>query len=296
MIARRRQLWILAWVVATGLIVLLARSVNAGALIGVVEHVDMRWLAFAVWCNLLIQPCGALQWRALLPPAANVPRARMLRLFSLTSVANNTTPSLIGHVTGAVLLSGEPGVGRAGAVSLLALDQICVGAAKIVVLVAASVLLPVPEWMHRGLIGLAILVASLVMLATIVSRRTRHLEVLRDPRRIAVGFGFALLVKIAEACAILSVQHAFALPVTASSVLAVLAASALGSVVPLAPAGIGTYEAAAFAAYRFMGLPPATALGIAAVQHVCQLLPAVLPGYLLLSLPGADRAPSPLTD
>ena len=92
---------------------------DAGRLARTLAHVDARWLVVAVCCNLLIQPCGAMQWRAFLPDVRLVAPKRMLRFFALTSVANNTTPSLIGHATGVLLLASEPGMTRGMALSRL---------------------------------------------------------------------------------------------------------------------------------------------------------------------------------
>jgi uncharacterized membrane protein YbhN (UPF0104 family) len=283
-----------AWLVATALIVLLVRTVDPRRALRVIEHTVGWWLVAAMLGNLLIQPFGALQWRTLLPRDVDVSFRRMLRLFSLTSVANNTTPSLIGHATGAVLLANEPGVGKAGALSVVALDQICVGVAKIVVIGGAAAMLPLPGWMKQGFAGLVLLVVVLLIVAIVVAARTRHLAVLREPRRVLLGIAFALCVKAAEAGAIAAVQTAFGLDVTPTLVMAVLAASALGSVVPIAPANIGTYEAASYGAYRFLGLNAEAALGIAVVQHVCQLLPAVGAGYAILSMPKLRPRTPPL--
>jgi uncharacterized membrane protein YbhN (UPF0104 family) len=251
------------------------------------------WIVVAVASNALIQPVGAQQWRSLLPDGVRVSYGRMLRLFSLTSVANNTTPSLVGHATGAMLLANEPGVGKATALSVVALDQIAVGLVKIAVIGLAASLLPLPSWMKQGLAGLVVGVAVLLVAGVLIASRTRHLAALREPTRFARGLACAAGVKVAEAGAILAVQCAFGLDVGARSVAVVLAASALGSVVPIAPANIGTYEAASFGAYRYLGFDADRALGIAVVQHVCQLLPAVGVGYVLLSLPRfKSRAPA----
>lgn len=274
-----------AWLVATALIVLLARAVDLGRALRVIEHTNPWWLVVAIAGNATIQPFGALQWRSLLPQGVHVTFARMFRLFALTSVANNTTPSLVGHATGAMLLAGEAGVGKATALSVVALDQIAVGLVKLGVIGLAALLLPLPVWMKQGLAGLALAVSVLLVAALVTAARTRHLAVLRQPTRFGRGLLFAACVKAAEASAIFAVQHAFGLDVTVQTVVVVLAASALGSVVPIAPANIGTYEAASFGAYRYLGLDAERALGIAVVQHLCQLLPAVGVGYVLLSMP-----------
>jgi uncharacterized membrane protein YbhN (UPF0104 family) len=54
----------------------------------------------------------------------------------------------------------------------------------------------------------------------------------------------------------------------------------LATMVPLAPANLGLYEAAVFAAYRFLGLDSEPALGLALCQHACFLLAMIGPGYL----------------
>lgn len=280
-----RWLAIAAWVVATGLLAVLIHTVDVSRVLPLFANLASGWLFVAIASNLMIQPLGALQWRALLPAGASLSRRRALRIFSITSVANNTTPSIVGHATGTLMLAAEPTVGRGAALSLLALDQLAVGLVKVAILLAASALLPLPAWMHRGFAGLAAVVGALLVGALIVARRTHHLQPLRDPSRIISGLGFAVSVKVAEAGAIFAVQRAFGLSLPPESVLLVLAATALGSVIPVAPANIGTYEAATYAAYRQLGLAPEAALGIAVVQHVCQLLAAVGPGYVLLSVP-----------
>jgi uncharacterized membrane protein YbhN (UPF0104 family) len=283
--AARFRLRVAAWMIATALLVVLFHAVDRDRLLRVVEGTDPWLLALASLSNLMIQPFGALQWWSLLPDGATAGRRTMLRIFSLTSVANNTTPALIGHATGALLLAAEPGIGRTAALSVLALDQLAVGLVKVAILGGAAATLALPVWMTRALSGLAAIVAALLVAAIVVARRTRFLGVLRHPARFGAALACATAVKLAEAGAILCVQLAFGLDPSVRTVLIVLAAAALGSVVPIAPANIGTYEAAAYGAYRFLGLTSEQALGIAVVQHVCQLLPAVAPGYLLLSLP-----------
>ena len=163
-----------AWVVATALIVLLVRTVDPARALRVVEHTNGWWLLAAVAVNLLIQPFGALQWRSLLPDGADVSFTRMLRLFSITSVANNTTPSLIGHATGALLLANEPEIGKTGALTVVALDQIAVGVVKVAVIGCAAALISLPKWMERGLAGLGLVVLVMFVSAIVIAARTRH--------------------------------------------------------------------------------------------------------------------------
>ncbi len=315
----RAWLWLAAWLFTTALVLLLASRVDARLLGRVLQQADFRWLVAAVASNVLIIPFGSRQWSAFLPGASPVPPRRLFELFAFTSVANNTTPSIMGHVTGVLLLGAEPGVGRAAALSVLALDQIAVGMLKLAVLVGAALLVPLPAWMRHGFLALAVTVAvllTLVLVAAIqhnrvnalkshagraqwirpaldlLGRWTRDLEALRTPRRFARGLGWAAAIKCAEAVAIVGIQRAFGLGLPPTATILVLAATSLATFVPFTPANIGTYEASTYAAYRAIGLPSETALGLALAQHVCQLVPAIGVGYLLLT---ARRLRSPST-
>jgi len=303
-------MWVGAWVASTALIVALARAVDVARLSRTLVGVDWRWLAAAVAANLLILPLGAQQWRILLPAAARITRRRITGLFAMTSVANNTTPALVGHAAGLLLLAAEPTIGQMAALSVFVLDQAAAGLAKIAVLAVASAVAPMPGWMRSGMIALVVGVSALVVTVAVAahqheivarwSARTavgsrvrrmldllfgwiRALEAARDPRRFVGGFAYALLVRAAEAGGIIAVQIAFGMTPTIASVFLVLSATALSSLVPITPANIGPYEAAAFAAYRALGLSAEAALGIAAAQHVCLLTAAVVPGYLVLT-------------
>jgi uncharacterized membrane protein YbhN (UPF0104 family) len=68
-----------------------------------------------------------------------------------------------------------------------------------------------------------------------------------------------------------------------SGTLLVLAAVVLGSMVPLTPGNVGTYETAVFVAYRYLGLAPELALSLALVQHIAFIIPSVGVGYLYVS-------------
>jgi hypothetical protein len=61
----------------------------------------------------------------------------------------------------------------------------------------------------------------------------------------------------------------------------VLAAVILGSILPVAPGNVGTYEAGAFIAYRHLGIEPATATILAIASHACFMIPSVGIGYVL---------------
>jgi len=305
----RRWLWLFAWLVTTLLLVLVLKEVSLTRAAAMFQRASIPWLGVAIAISMINLPLGATQWRAMLPASVVVTWRKIFDVFALTSVANNTTPSVIGHATGVVLLAAEPGVGRSAALSVLALDQVAVGLVKIVVLLVASALVPLPAWMRDGLASLLTAVGLLVVLvgmaafqharverwaaarspgwtkalAQLASDWTRDLEVLRAPRRFAVGVSCAAGIRVTEALAIVATQAAFGLHLPPSATILVLAATALATFVPFAPGNLGVYEAATFAAYRLLGVDAESALAIAFAQHACQWIGAVSVGYVLLT-------------
>lgn len=286
----RTVLRLASWMLATVVAVLLVLSVNLSATRLLLRGADARWIAVALLFNLSILGLWTEQWRALMPPGSAVSFRRMLTLIGTTSLVGNTTPAS-GQVSAVVLLANEPNVSRNVAVSVLALDQLIEGFTKLVLVGIAATLVPLPSWMRPTLFVLALSMTALVVGLALFSSQSRWfqpyveaLKSLRDTRRIAVSIAWCVLSKLSEGVAIVAVQLAFGVEVQMSTTILVLAAVHLGTMLPLAPANIGTYEASVMTAYRQSGLPAEMALGLAITQHVCLLVSTAGVGYVLFVL------------
>ena len=98
------------------------------------------------------------------------------------------------------------------------------------------------------------------------------------------GVILAYGMKLGEASAIWGVQKSFGLDLPIWSVLLILAALNLATIIPLAPGNLGVYEATVFFIYQYLGLAPEKALVLALVQHICFLLPLAGTGYVFILL------------
>lgn len=276
------------------------------------------WLLLACASYFAILPMWALLWCLLAPPSHRPSFARMFGVIASTSSVLNTTPMLVGEAAGVVFLVTRAGLERAAALSVLAMDQLLVGIAKVGVLTLATWLLVLPLWMERGLRALSVVVALLlaglmafawgssafVRMATrwLPPRAERVLHALgaalaplRSPSRGGGALALALLKKLAEVIAIVCVQRAFGVMLPPSSAVLVLAALNLATLLPVVPGNVGVYEAAVVVAYGYLGIDPARALAMALVQHACYFAALALPGYWSLArarpLPSAAAAP-----
>jgi uncharacterized membrane protein YbhN (UPF0104 family) len=314
--ANRWPLWAL-WILLSIAVLLSVRVLPWQQVLDRLRHLQGFWLAIAIAANCLILPLWALEWRVLSPRASAPSFREMFDVVAVTASVLNSVPFFAGEAAAVGLLVTRARLSRGAALSVLAMDQLLVGFAKLVVIAAATIFAPLPIWMRSGLAsvigGVGMLLIVLFALAhrgsaireqllakPSVARRLlarvaslgAHLEPLRDARR---GWGVAILAlskKCAELFAIVAIQLAFGLAPSVPVALLVLGALAVTTMLPIMPANLGVYEATVFATYRFTGTSAEIALGLAMVQHLCFLLPMLLTGYVTLTVRqlGAQRA------
>ena len=287
------------------------RRFDADRVVAAFAAAQPAWLLGALALYLAILPLWALQWCILAPVSRRPPFGTMLGVIAMTSSVLNTTPMLFGEAAGVALLVARAGLARAAALSVLAMDQLLVGMAKVAVLLLATWLLVLPVWMERGLRALAVLVLALLLglLAVawgsaplrVLSRRLPPrgdrllravhdaLAPLRSLRRGGGALALALAKKLAEVLAILCVQRAFGVELPLASGVLVLASLNLATLVPVVPGNVGVFEAVIVVAYGYLGVEPERALGIALMQHACYFAALALPGYAWLARGVAPR-------
>jgi uncharacterized membrane protein YbhN (UPF0104 family) len=306
----------LAWAGATGLLLFFVSRVDRARLREAFAVVDWTWIVVAIAANALI----LVSWTALwwtVSPRAERPRFRvMFEINAVASALMNTMPFLGGHAAAVLLMIKRAGMSRAGALSVLALDQLGEGLAKVAIFAVIALAAPIPAWMRVGVgaVSLAVgglLVAMLVAAhthariqprkgdpLTMVNRMrqlaatwAQRMETLRSIRQSLAALAYALGTKVAEGLGLLAVQHAFGVELGIGSTALVLGAVVLGSMLPVAPGNVGTYEAGAFLAYRHLGIDPPMATVLAISSHACFMIPSVGVGYLLGSWSWARRTP-----
>ena len=294
---RRRIVLAITWIVASALVWFLARGVHTERLWALLEHANALWIALALFLNLCILVCWTQQWRTLTPTARRIGAGRMLSIVGITSLIGNVIPGS-GQISTILLLVREPNVTYASAVSVLALDQLAEAVSKTGIVLFAAALLPLPQEMKRAVFILGIAAAiSLIALVVLANQKrwlvrfVSELESLRNMRRMSTAIGYCIGAKFFEFAAIVAVQRALGQEISLSVTVLVEAAILLGTIFPLSPGNIGTYEASVSIVYKQFGVAPDVALGLALVQHVCVLLSTVGVGYVFLVMHRRATAP-----
>ena len=305
---RPRRSWLAwgLWLVLTAALLVAIRNIAWTETIERLSAVRVGWVAGAIVANFAILPLWAAEWRLITPTAFYVAYARMFEIVTITASVLNSVPFFAGEASAVGMLIARARLSRSAAASVLALDQLLVAFAKLLVLALAAYLVPLPPWLRAGVSSLAIgfvaLLLSLLVLAhswervharmrgragrvgalaTRVITWGRHLDALREKRRAAAAMTLALLKKAAEIAAIVAIQLAFGLEPSVPAAVLVVACLAITTLIPVAPANLGIYEATVFAAYRYMGVPADAAVGMALLQHASFLVPSIVTGYVM---------------
>ena len=302
----RRALQVLGWVAATALLVYCLREASGPRVREVIRLMQWRWIVASLLANAAILVSWTALWWTVAPSDERVKFSTMFEINSIASALMNTVPFLGGHAAAVVLLVKRGRMTPHGALSVLALDQLGEGLAKVAIFAVVAAFAPIPAWMRAAIgiacLGVAILLVSLLVAAHghrwirgadaaargPITRARQYLgewaarmETLRSAKQSALALAFAIGTKVAEGAGILAVQHALGVQLSVGATSLVLAAVVLGSMVPVAPGNIGTYETGAFLAYRHLGVEPATATILAITGHLCFLIPSVGVGYLI---------------
>ncbi len=295
------------WAFAVGLLYLCLQSIDLDLAWKEFARTDPLWLFLTVFFNACILGIWASLWYLLLPKKISVLFARIFQANAFMSTSCNTVPFPGGHVVGVMALARRAEVGHTVALSVLALDQVMEGFAKIFVLALVAIFVPLPERMEQGILIFVVtigLFASIMLylahkkphvlregeetisftgkIRAFASRWSAHLEVLRDVRTFSSGLLLALLMMLAQTLGIWAAQKSMGLDLPFWVPILVMGALNMATVLPITPGNFGIYEGTVFLVYQFCGLASESALSLAFLQHLCFLVPMVGTGYLVL--------------
>lgn len=272
------------------------------------QQANLAWVLAAVGVNLLALPFWALSVRELVPKSEPRSIVRILEVLSIDIAATQILSTFAGAATGLVLLVRHAGLSKAGAMAVVALEQLTSGLVKLVLIGAALLWATAPGELQGA--GLSLLIAMALTLtgalglahahsalarmpdtrgewvrlaAAAASRWSSKLEALRRPGKLLAAVSLGVCRRGIEAAAALCLQQAFGLPVSVELALLIAAALAVATIIPGPPGNLGIYEAAVVFAYGVAGHAADIAVAIALLQHLAYLVASVLPGALVLA-------------
>lgn len=274
---------------------------------------DYLFLLPALVSNLVMVLLRSARWKFLLSKEIQISMRSSLSLVAIGRLGDALIPG-VGEISRAYVARSREKFAASYVVGTIVLEKVIDSSLLLLTLVMLLILLPLPSWVVIIVIGVgAILLcaaAALFLLTALAqehsTRISRAISILPPYMRVkltesasAFGAGFQTFSKAKwrQRCAILTLSllvwattyamyyfvlssFSFALPVYAS--LFVMAAVNLGTAIPVAVGGIGTFQALVVISLALFGIDSSAALTSSVVLHGVVALPAIMLGLFFL--------------
>jgi uncharacterized membrane protein YbhN (UPF0104 family) len=262
-------------------------------------RLDWRWLAAAVAFDILSYVAQGLRWRLLLAPAGRVSTLESTQAIYAGLFANEVLPLRVGELVRAYLVSRRIGKDLLAVLPSMAVERLFDGLWLAACAGVTAIVLPLPGMLTHAadVLGAAVLAAAAVFLWVVLRRgaapRTRFLARLAvDLRAIAKdapvwnALAVSLGQLVFQAGAFWFVAAAYGLPIGMWASVAVFLIVRLGTLVPNAPANVGTFQFFTVLGLQLFGVEKTAATGFSLVVFLALTLPLWLLGTVALSRSG----------
>jgi uncharacterized protein (TIRG00374 family) len=320
---------VFGFALVVALLVFFIRGIDTHALFAAFRAASPLLIALAALVNVGTVWWKANYWQAMLSPLVRIPLPRLFR-YTLASVAGSVVaPGKAGEAVRIWLLKRNHGLPMrlsAGVVAVekladvlallimvtplslvfmpvwLARSLLLLGGLALLIMVTPLSLVFMPVWLARSLLllgGLALLgCAALWFAAThsLVQDWTLFagLRLVRQPRVLVRGFACVLASWLSDLAAIWLVIAALGIEAPPAAGMLILLFVNLAVAIPATPAGAGTLELGAMAAFELLGLPRDQGLAFGLLYHGAQVLPILAAGLLAGRRLMAEPAPDPV--
>lgn len=258
------------------------------------------------------------RWQVLLKPLKHLSRRQLFPVVCIGYMGNNVYPARAGEVLRSILLKQSDDVPISGSLATIVVERLFDGI-TILALVLLNFrqfvqIAPDAEWVSRiqtgsilvaGIFGL-ILIVFLAMLflpkqtqsvsgwlinkllpaklrskvSGILDKFIEGLRVLRSPGQSLLVLALSMLVWVLEGGLYWGVMKALGLDLSFMSLLLVEGVVNLVLLIPAAPGGLGTFDAAARFMLSLFGIPAELALGYALMLRVALWIPITALGAI----------------
>jgi uncharacterized protein (TIRG00374 family) len=258
--------------------------------------------------------------RMMLEPHCHIDNWTSMNIVTVGYAANNILPARLGELVRAYVLRRRTGVSVTLAVAILLVERIFDGLVITLMLFAAALYAPLPEWGQEllwvalGLFASAAGVVVAVMLTrdrvlavadslarragTRLGPRLRSLahrivsatDCVRSPRLLLGIILLSISVWFVEGCMFLAVLPAFGLPAQPLWALLALSITNLGILMPSSPGYIGPFHFFCMQALMVFSVPREVALGYAIMVHLLYFIPVTIWGVVAMMVLGVKPA------
>jgi uncharacterized protein (TIRG00374 family) len=303
--------------ISAALLWLAARQVEWPALWQVLGAVAYPYVVAATGVYFADVGLRALRWRLLLSGTKIVPVSRLYPVLAIGYMANNLLPVRIGELSRAYLVGHREDVEASAVLASVAVERILDGLTVVAVLVTTLPLLPVVTGADAGRVARIAVVAAVTFGAGVVvvvglafgrslwmdladtgiqrlplSARDpafhlvhgfiQGIASLGNPRRLIATIILSVVIWFVGAATYFLSAAAFGVELSPIACLVTICVVNLATAVPLAPAGLGAFEAVTQRMLTLAGVGLTPAFGITLLLHSVLFFPVVVVGMFFL--------------
>jgi len=296
-------------ILASGVFLYLAvRGIDADAFAAAFRRTHAWWLVPAVFFTMLGHYSRAWRWKTMMVPVKRVPIGPLWSATAIAFMVNNLFPARIGEFVRAYVIGKHEDVSKSAAFATIVYERVVDVFVLIIVLWYCLLTTDGPPWLTRSAIILIVFNIVLFALLYAMFRRRATFNAIvarilrRLPERAAARAAHAAdafvagLGVVAQARALVPITLysiavwgsavlgvyfcilAMGIDVPAAASLFLIAVISLGSMIPSAPAFLGTMQYACVVGLAAYGVDKSTALAFSTIYHATQFFPITAAG------------------
>jgi hypothetical protein len=307
---RIRRVTIAGYVLAFACLFWVFRDFDLAGLLRRVEKMDPSWIVAALLCYVLSYVCQGVRWQLLLRPLSTVTVLSTTQAIYAGLFVNDVLPLRLGEVARAALISRWTALKLRSIIASILIERLCDGFWLAVGVVAVMILVPLPRKLIEAgdVFAIAILVALIAFSFLLFTARTKWAKsvtpqssdtprplitmfitllrgALLDLRNVSYGLNavlaciFSLTMLQLQGLSLWFVMRAYGLHVPVAAGLVVFLIMHLGTMVPAAPANVGTYQFFTVLGLTLFGVDKTTAVGFSLVAFGILNIPLLMIGF-----------------
>ncbi|HKR12356.1 MAG TPA: lysylphosphatidylglycerol synthase transmembrane domain-containing protein [Pyrinomonadaceae bacterium] len=302
----RRLRAMLGYALAAVCLYWVLHDLDAGDLLVRVAKMNLFWLAAAILFDMLSYVCQGLRWKLLLERVGAVTTLQTTKAIYTGLFVNEMLPMKLGEIVRAFLISRWTAVKLTTVIPSILLERLYDGIWLAIGIVITILLAPLPRRLVEAgdVFALIILAALLVVALLALARRSaddsspeksfpalaqsvaRELQLTGLTRAGLLAFVLSLILLLLQGFSFWFVMRAYGLPLTFPVGLAVFIIVHLGTLIPTAPANIGSYQFFTVLGLTLFGVEKTTAAGFSLVVFTVLTIPLWVIGFWAIGSSG----------
>jgi uncharacterized protein (TIRG00374 family) len=307
--ARRR--WprtVLSYTLAVLCLCWVLRHLDLGEFLHRLATLNFLWVSAAILFDVLSYVCQGWRWKLLLRPVAEITVLRTTQAIYAGLFVNEVLPMKLGEIARAFLISRWTSAKLSSVFPSILLERLCDGVWLGVGIIITIFLVPLPRRLVEVgdvfdvVIFVALVIVALLAFAarrpasnnstqkeslgTLVRILAFDIRIASQTRGALLALMLSLLLMLLQGLSFWFVMRAYGLPLTFATGMIVFIIVHFGTLIPIAPANVGSYQFFTVLGLTLFGVEKATAAGFSLVVFTVLTAPLWAIGLWAVSSSG----------